>query len=173
MDPETDFRFSKAVPSGEDRERLVCADCGWIHYVNPRIIVGAICTWEDRFLLCQREIEPRRGFWTMPAGFLEEGESAPEGAAREAKEEANARIEIDALLAVYSIPPISQVQLVYRARLLDVDVSAGPESQAVRLVTWDEIPWDELAFPSVRWALNHFREVEGQVAFAPFNEPID
>lgn len=173
MDPENDFRFEKAVPSGEDRERLVCTDCGWIHYVNPRIIVGAVCTWEDRFLLCEREIEPRRGYWTLPAGFLEEGESAPTGAAREAMEEANARIEIDALLAVYSIPRISQIQLIYRARLLDAGISPGPESRAVRLVTWDEIPWDELAFPSARWALHHFREVEGRDVFAPFTEPAD
>src|SRR5690606_12096122 len=115
-DPTAGYPFRRTVPPGDDRERHVCADCGWIHYVNPRIVVGSVCTYEGRFLLCRRDIEPRRGYWTLPAGFLEEGESAEAGAAREALEEANARLAIDALLGVYSIPRISQVQLMYRAR---------------------------------------------------------
>src|SRR5690606_5064984 len=104
-------------------------------------------------------IEPRRGYWTIPAGFLEEGESAEAGAAREALEEANARLAIDALLGVYSIPRISQVQLMYRARLLDQDVEARDETAEVRFFSWDEIPWDDLAFPSVGWALRHWKDV--------------
>jgi ADP-ribose pyrophosphatase YjhB (NUDIX family) len=119
-----------------------------------------VVTWEERVLLCLREIEPRRGYWTIPAGYLELNETVMEGAAREAYEEARATIEIERLLAVYNIPRISQVQLFFRARLAAPDVAAGPESQEVGLFGWDEIPWDALAFPSVHWALNHFREGE-------------
>jgi len=171
MDPTTGFPFRRRVPDGDNRERHVCNDCGWVHYVNPRVVVGAVCTWEDRFLLCVRDIEPRRGFWTVPAGFLEEDESAEAGAVRETLEEANARITIDALLGVYSIPRISQIQLMYRATLDDADVSPGEESAEVRLFTWDELPWDDLAFPTVTWALRHFKEVEGRASFAPFTAP--
>ncbi len=167
-DPTDGYRFRRRVPEGDDRERHVCDDCGWIHYVNPRVVVGAVCTWEERFLLCRRDIEPRRGFWTIPAGFLEEGESTEAGARREAREEANARLEIDALLGVYSIPRISQVQIMYRARLADPDVEARDETSEVRFFAWDEIPWDDLAFPSVAWALRHWKEVEGRTGFPPF-----
>ena len=134
---------TKLVPEGDERERLVCTDCGFINYINPKIVVGAVVTWEDKFLLCKRAIEPRIGYWTLPAGFMEEGESTQDGAAREAWEEANARIEIGPLLGVYNIPRISQVQMIYRARLLSPDVSPGIESEDVGLFTWDEIPWDE------------------------------
>ena len=155
------------VPPGDDRERLVCNDCGFVNYVNPKIIVGSVATWGDKVLLCRRAIEPRSGFWTLPAGFMEERETTVEGAMREAREEANAEIEIDMLLGVYNIPRISQVQLIYRARLLSPDVSPGPESLDVGLFGWDEIPWPEVAFPSVNWALGHWREVEGKTDFAP------
>lgn len=158
---------SRQIPAGDDRERLVCEDCGFINYVNPKIVVGAVCVWEDRFLLCKRAIQPRLGYWTLPAGFMEEGESTIDGAKREAWEEARARIEIDALLGVYNIPRISQVQMIYRARLLTPEVAPGPESQAVELYRWDEIPWDEIAFPSVHWAFAHYRETLGQSDFAP------
>ena len=153
----------RAVPPGEDRERLMCPDCGYIAYQNPLIVVGAVATWEDgRILLCRRAIEPRKGFWTLPAGFMEERESTREGAAREAWEEARARIEIDHLLAIYDIPRISQVQMIFRARLLSPDVEPGPESLEVGLFAWDEIPWGELAFPTVVWALREHREVSPQ-----------
>jgi ADP-ribose pyrophosphatase YjhB (NUDIX family) len=145
------------VPAGEDRERHVCVACGAVHYQNPRVIVGAVATWEDRVLLCRRAIEPRRGFWTLPAGFLELGESTAEGARREAWEEARARIDVQDLLALYDLPHISQVHVFFRAPLLDPAVAAGPESLEVRLFAWDEVPWDDLAFPTVRWALDHFR----------------
>ncbi|MFN8642974.1 MAG: NUDIX hydrolase [Candidatus Binatia bacterium] len=163
--------FVRRVPSGDNRERLVCDSCGFVSYENPKVVVGSVCTWGDRILLCKRAIEPRRGFWTLPAGYLEAREATAVGAAREAYEEALARIEIDALLAVYSIPRISQVQVIYRARLLSPEVAAGPESEAVGLFTWDEIPWQELAFPSVRWALEHFREVREQREFAARANP--
>lgn len=146
-------------PEGDDRLRHVCPSCGAIHYTNPKIVVGSVCAFEDRLLLCRRAIAPRAGFWTIPAGFMELGESAEEGARREAWEEAFARIEIQDLLAVYSVRRINQVQLLYRARLLDPDVRPGPESLDVRLVPWTEIPWDELAFPTVRWILERARDV--------------
>jgi len=149
----------------------VCDTCGFVDYVNPRIVVGAVCTWEDRVLLCRRAIEPRLGFWTIPAGFLEEGETLEEGVVREAREEARAKLDLDGLLAVYSIAKVSQVHVMYRARLLSPDVSVGEETDEVRLVPWSEVPWDELAFPTVRWALQHFQVVKDRVSFAPFANP--
>jgi ADP-ribose pyrophosphatase YjhB (NUDIX family) len=147
---------------------LVCTECGFIYYENPKVVVGSVCEWSDRILLCRRSIEPRSGFWTIPAGFLELNETTEEGACREAWEEAHARIEIDALLAVYNIPDISQVQLMYRARLRSPDVEAADETSEVRLFAWDEIPWGELAFPSVKWALNHSHQVRGKSSFVAF-----
>ena len=152
-------------------ERHVCAVCGNIHYVNPKIVVGSVCSWDGRILLCRRAIEPRLGFWTIPAGYLEEHEAPTDGAMREAREEACADIKIDALLAVYSVLRISQVQLIYRATLAAPDFSPGVESLETKLVAWDEIPWDDLAFPSVHWALNHHRSVEGKAQFVPFANP--
>lgn len=169
--PIHDYAFDRNIPEGDDKERHVCRDCGWIHYENPKIIVGAVCTWQDKILLCRRAIEPRVGYWTMPAGYMEEGESAEQGAAREAYEEACAELEIDALLGVYSIPRISQVQLIYRARLINPNVRPGIESQEVKLVTEDEIPWDEISFPSVHWALTHYLESKHLAAFPPFTVP--
>jgi ADP-ribose pyrophosphatase YjhB (NUDIX family) len=150
------------VPAGDDRERFVCPACGTVHYVNPKIVVGSVCTLGERLLLCRRAIEPRRGFWTIPAGYLELGESAEAGALREAWEEARARIELEGLLAVYSVERIGQVQLLYKARLLDEGVAAGPESLEVRLLGWDEIPWEELAFPTVRWILELAHGLRGR-----------
>jgi ADP-ribose pyrophosphatase YjhB (NUDIX family) len=161
----------RIVPDGDNRERLVCPDCGFIAYQNPKIVVGAVVTHGDEFLLCRRAIEPRRGFWTLPAGFMEEGETPEDGARREAMEEANAAIELDGLLGVYTIVRKSQVQLIYRARLATPQFSAGPESEAVALFRWASIPWGELAFPSVRWALEHHREVAGQASFSPRTNP--
>ena len=167
--------FKRVVPEGDSLERLVCADCGFINYENPKIVVGSV-VHEDarpggRILLCRRAINPRKGFWTLPAGFMEQHETAAEGAMREAFEEATARIEIDALLAVYSIPRLSQVQLIYRAHLAAPHIAAGPESADVGLFAFDEIPWAELAFPSVHWALGHDREAMGRTGFAPFVNP--
>lgn len=163
--------FSWKIPPGDELKRQVCDDCGWVHYENPKIVVGAVCSWEDKILLCRRAIEPRSGFWTIPAGFLEENETPMHGAAREADEEATAKIEIDALLGIYTIPRISQVQMMYRARLLSPDVAPGIESLDVGLYGWDDIPWSELAFPTVSWALKHFREADGRTDFAPFTNP--
>lgn len=162
--------FSLKIPDNDDRKRRVCDDCGFIDYVNPKIVTGSVVTHGAKILLCKRAIEPRKGFWTLPAGFLEEGESVEAGAAREAMEEANALIEIDRLLAVYSVPRISQIQIMYRARLTS-DISPGPESEAVALVDWKDIPWRDLAFPTVVWALTHFAETRDQSGFAPFANP--
>lgn len=167
----TAIAFSRRVPEGDTFDRSVCDTCGFVDYVNPKIVVGSVVTHGDKFLLCRRAIEPRYGFWTLPAGFMEEGETSEQGAAREAMEEANAAIEIRDLLAVYNIPRISQVQLMYRATLPTLDFSAGSESLEVGLFAWDDIPWDELAFPSVHWALNQFRSVIDQDAVVPFSNP--
>ncbi|HEX6958850.1 MAG TPA: NUDIX hydrolase [Ferrovibrio sp.] len=171
MQNPKNFPFSKKIPEGDNRERLVCGDCGWIHYVNPKVVVGAVVGHGGRLLLCRRAIEPRRGFWTIPAGYLEEHETPEAGASREALEEACADIAIDQLLAVYSVPRISQVQLIYRATLARPDFAPGPESLEVRLYDWDEIPWEELAFPSVHWALRQYRQVAGRTAFPAFSNP--
>ena len=163
--------FKRVVPEGDNRERQVCVDCGFINYENPKIVVGSVVHDGERILLCRRAINPRKGFWTLPAGFMEQHETAMAGAMREAFEEAQARIEIEALLAVYSIPRLSQVQLIYRARLASPEIAAGPESIEVGLFRFAEVPWSELAFPSVRWALNHDREAGTGTAFAPFVNP--
>jgi len=164
-------RFERRVPEGDDRSRLVCRDCGFVAYENPKIVVGSVAAWDDRILLCRRAIEPRRGFWTLPAGYLELHETAAAGARREAWEEARARVEIDQLLAVYSIPRISQVQLIYRGRLASAEIAAGPETLELDLFAWDAIPWDLLAFPSVHWALRDYHAVRGEAVFAPRGNP--
>jgi len=164
-------QFAKQIPEGDDRERSVCQDCGFIDYENPKIVVGVVANWGERILLCKRAIEPRKGYWTLPAGYLELHEAAEAGARREAWEEARAKLEIEQLMAVYSIPRISQIQLIYRARLISPEVAAGPESAAVALYRWDEIPWEEIAFPSVNWALNDHKSLLGQLHFAPRSNP--
>jgi ADP-ribose pyrophosphatase YjhB (NUDIX family) len=146
------------IPEGDSMMRAVCPSCGHIQYQNPKIVVGCIPVFGDRIVMCKRAIEPRYGLWTLPAGFMEMNETAAEGAAREALEEANAKVEIEDIYTVYSIPHISQVYMMFRARLLDPNVSAGVESLEVKLVTEDEIPWDELAFAMVRRTLTHFLE---------------
>ena len=168
--------FIKTVPDGDTHERAVCEHCGFVNYQNPKIVVGSVATWQppgetELLLLCRRAINPRRGYWTLPAGFMELHETAEQAAMREALEEAEAQIEIDTLLAVYSIPRISMVQIMFRARLVDPSIGAGPESLEVRLFDWDEIPWDDIAFPSVHWALTQHREVADKAVFAPFTNP--
>ncbi len=144
------------VPPGDTLERHVCNVCHVIHYQNPRMVVGCIVEWDDRVLLCRRAIEPRHGLWTVPAGYLEKGETIEQGAERETLEEANARVEIGPLYAVYNIPHIGQVYLLFRARLLDASVHAGAETLEVGLYTETEIPWDQLAFATVRNTLQHY-----------------
>jgi ADP-ribose pyrophosphatase YjhB (NUDIX family) len=162
------IQFTRRVPAGDDIERAICDRCGFVDYENPRIVVGSVATWRDRVLLCRRAIEPRSGYWTLPAGYLERYESPQEGALREAWEEARAKLEIDQLLGTYAITRISQVQLIYRARLVNPDVAAGPESREVGLFSLDELPPpDQIAFPSVNWALEDFRAHRSESKFAP------
>ena len=170
-DSSLEISFDRRIPPGDNRERRVCRHCGFIEYDNPKIIVGAICTWGSGILLCRRAIEPRAGYWTMPAGFLEQGETTEEGACRETAEEACADIAIDALLGIYHVAHLSQVQLYFKARLKTPSIGVGVESREVGLFEWNEIPWGELAFDSVTWALERFDEVRDRDEFAPFVFP--
>ena len=149
-------RVELRLPEGDTLPRHVCTSCGTIHYENPKMVVGCIPEWENRILLCRRAIEPRRGLWTVPAGFMENAETTAEGAQRETLEEANARVEILGLYALFNIPHINQVYMLFRARLLDLDFSAGAESLETRLFEENEIPWEEIAFITVRRTLRHY-----------------
>lgn len=170
-----DISFDKKVPHDDSFERDVCNHCGLINYQNPRVIAGVVATLVqdgvEKILMCKRDIEPRKGFWTLPAGFMEKGETVAQGAAREAQEEACADVKPNALIGVYNVERIAQVQMFYRADLLSADIAPGPESQEVALMAWDDIPWKELAFPAVYYALQHWHETKEQAAFAPFSEP--
>lgn len=147
---------AQRVPPGDSLPRFVCDTCNTIHYQNPRMVVGCIPEWEDRILLCRRAIEPRYGLWTVPAGYMENGETTYQGAERETLEEANARIEIGPLYALYNIPHINQVYMLFRARLLDLEFTAGAETLEVRLFSEQEIPWDAIAFATVRNTLTRY-----------------
>jgi ADP-ribose pyrophosphatase YjhB (NUDIX family) len=144
------------IPEGDDRERAVCTRCEAIHYVNPRLIVGCVPEFEGRILLCLRSIEPRSGYWTLPAGFMENGETTEQGAARETWEEARARVEQLSLYRVYDVPYINQVYFFYRCQVVEGVHAAGPESRDTQLFAPQDIPWDELAFPSVFRALRAY-----------------
>ena len=166
--------FIRSIPEGDDRERLTCAECGFVAYENPKVVVGSVVAEGGSVLLCRRAIEPRLGFWTLPAGYMELGETVEEGARREAWEEARARIALEGVLAVYSIARIGQVQVIFRAGLAEPGFAAGPESREVRFFAWDEIPWEEIAFPSVHWALQAWRETAGAALGPPaMNPPED
>lgn len=144
------------IPPGDSLPRHVCNACGHIHYENPRLVVGCVAEWDNRILLCRRAIEPRHGFWTLPAGFMENGETTSQAAIRETHEEAGARILIDAPFAMISIAHINQVHLFYRGRMVDAHFAAGEESLEVRLCDPEEIPWDALAFHSVKLCLERY-----------------
>lgn len=144
------------VPEGDLRLRHVCLRCGEIHYLNPKLVVGCIAEWEEGVLLCRRAIEPAYGLWTLPAGFMENGEATGEAARRETAEEACARVAIGPLFALINIPHINQVHLFYRARLLDADFGAGEESLESALFDEARIPWNALAFRSVALCLETY-----------------
>jgi ADP-ribose pyrophosphatase YjhB (NUDIX family) len=168
-------RFVRRVPEGDDRERLMCADCGHVAYENPKIIVGSVVLAADGILMCRRAIEPRRGYWTLPAGYLEMGETLEEGAVREALEEAEAAIAIEGILGVFNVARIGQVQIIFRAHFADPDrpvFGPGPESLDVRLFRWDGIPWDQIAFPSVNWALEAWKATGSGSIGAPVGNPV-
>ncbi len=145
-------------PEDDNRLRHICVACDTIHYQNPKMVIGSIPEWEDKILLCRRAIEPRHGLWTLPGGFMENGETTTEAAIRETLEEANARIEIGDLYSMYSLPYIDQVHMLFRARLLNQDFSPGQESLEVKLFAEHEIPWDEIAFRQIKYSLKHFFE---------------
>lgn len=144
------------IPPGDHLPRHVCPACGAIHYRNPRLVVGALPLWEERVLLCRRAIEPRRGYWTLPAGFMENGESLDEAARRETHEEAGAAVDIGPIFTILSLPRIDQVHVFHRARLLAPAFAPGAESLEVALFSEAAIPWEEIAFPSVAVTLRHF-----------------
>ena len=149
-------RIELRIPDGDTLPRFVCGACGAIHYQNPKVVVGCLPEWEDQVLLCRRAIEPRHGLWTLPAGFLENGETIVAGALRETLEEANARVAIGELYTVISLPHISQIYMVFRARLVDLDFGPGPESLEVRLFREEEIPWEEMAFRTIGRTLRNY-----------------
>lgn len=144
------------IPDGDHLPRFVCTSCSIIHYQNPRVIAGCVPQWQGKILLCKRAIEPRLGFWTLPAGFMENGEALQDAAARESKEEALANVEIGSLLAIVNVLHADQVHIMFRARLLDTDFGVGAESLEVGLYEESEIPWPEIAFLSVEFALRRY-----------------
>jgi ADP-ribose pyrophosphatase YjhB (NUDIX family) len=148
----------RRIPPGDTRERDCCDQCSTIHYVNPRPVVGTIPVWGERILLCRRAIEPRYGKWTLPAGFMEIGESTSGGALRETQEEAGARIRMGPLFTMLDVPHVEQVHIFFRAELLDLDFAPGTESLEVQLFDEGEIPWDEIAFRTVSTTLQLFFE---------------
>jgi len=147
-----------AIPEDDNRHRFICKSCNEIHYQNPKIVAGCIPVWEDKVLLCKRAIDPRFGYWTLPAGFMELGETSVEAGMRETMEEANARVDVDDLFAVFSLPYVGQVYMMFRSRLLDLEFSPGIESQEVRLYKEEDIPWDELAFTTIHATLKFYFE---------------
>ncbi len=165
--------FIRRIPEGDTHERQVCTTCGFIAYENPKIVVGSVVVHDDRVLMCRRAIEPRHGYWTLPAGYLELYETTAEGACREALEEAGAVIELDGILAVFDVSRIGQVQIMYRARFVNdaPDIAAGVESLAVAMFAWDEIPWQDIAFPTVVWALEAWRQGRDQPLAVPAGNP--
>jgi ADP-ribose pyrophosphatase YjhB (NUDIX family) len=169
--------FVRRIPEGDNRERMMCADCGHISYENPKVVVGSVIVSGDAVLMCRRAIEPRRSFWTLPAGYLEFGETLEEGAAREAWEEAEAEIVLDGILGVFTISRIGQVQVIFRARFASAGTprfAAGAESLEVALFPWQRIPHDEIAFPSVTWALQAWQRAgKGPLGTPAGNPPTD
>ncbi|MDB5797141.1 MAG: ADP-ribose pyrophosphatase [Paucimonas sp.] len=180
---------SLQTPPDDTRERYVCSNCGTIHYQNPKMVVGSIPLWEQdgqtQVLLCRRAIEPRLGYWTLPAGFMENEETTSQAASRETEEEAGARIEIRQLYSMLNVPHVHQVHMFYLATLLDLDFHAGVESLEVKLFREEEIPWDDIAFPTIAHTLKFlFEDLEklrtGRGGFSlhtkdifrPFREPV-
>lgn len=163
---------TEKIPLGDHQIRRVCVQCGNIHYENPKVICGALALWEDKVLLCRRAIEPRYGLWTLPAGYMELFETMEQGAARETREEAEAEIHIEQLYCMYNIPRIGQVYVLFKANLIDGTFGAGEESIECRLFDEHEIPWTELAFPSVERTLRHYFEDRKNNSFITHLETI-
>ncbi|KXJ44610.1 MAG: ADP-ribose pyrophosphatase [Cycloclasticus sp. Phe_18] len=156
--PQCGNKTESKTPAGDNQVRDVCDSCDLVHYQNPRIIAGCIPVWGDKVLLCKRAINPRKGFWTLPAGFMELGETTEQAAIRETLEEAEASVQVQELYAVFNLPHIDQVYVMYRSALLKPEFSSGVESIEVRLFAEHEIPWDELAFETMRMSLEFYFE---------------
>jgi len=150
--------ISLKIPPKDTLERYVCDQCGTVFYQNPRLVVGTLPRWKEGVLLCKRSIEPRLGFWTLPSGYLENGETAEEGAIRETEEEAGARVSVVRLYSVYSLPHVNQVYLIFLSDLIDLDFEPGEESLEVRLFRREEVPWDEIAFRAITFSLQRYFE---------------
>ena len=166
----------RRIPPGDNLPRAVCTACGSVHYENPRIVVGCVPEWEQRILLCRRAIAPRRGYWTTPAGFMENGETLQSAAARESQEEALARVEIGSLLTITHVLHARQVHMMFRARMLDGHFGVGAETLEAGLYHEAEIPWDEIAFPSISFALHCYfedrRAAREQLHFSDIDRPL-
>ena len=160
--------LKKVIPPGDNRLRKVCGSCGVIHYHNPKVITGCLPIWEDKVLLCRRAIEPRKGYWNVPAGFMEIGESAEEGAAREVWEEAEAKVNICSLHTVFTFTRFAHVYIQYLGELVGGKYGIGEESTEVKLFTEEEIPWEEIAFESSVFALQKYFEDRKWGAYAKF-----
>jgi ADP-ribose pyrophosphatase YjhB (NUDIX family) len=165
------------VPPGDSVPRDVCDACGSVHYQNPKLVVGCVPVWEygkreGRILLCRRAIEPRYGYWTLPAGFMENGETAAQGAIRETLEEAGARVELNAAFSMISVPYVNQVHLFYRARLLDLEFKPGDESLEVALFEESRMPWKDIAFRTVGLTLRHWFADRGRNSFGFHTEDL-
>ncbi|MCB1857294.1 MAG: NUDIX hydrolase [Gammaproteobacteria bacterium] len=162
-----------SIPPGDNRPRHVCTHCNLVHYQNPRIVTGLIPEWQDKVLLCRRAIEPRRGLWTLPAGFMENGESAHEGAAREALEEAHARVRVGALYTLFNLPYINQVYMIFRGKLLDLHYQPGDESLEVELFEQQQVPWGQLAFRVVQETLSLYFQDRERGCYTPRSGTIE
>ena len=156
---------TQRIPSGDNLPRYVCDQCNIVHYQNPNIVAGCIPVLGDQILLCKRAIEPRYGYWTLPAGFMENAETLEQAAMRESFEEANANVKLQSLYTVFSLPHVNQVYVMYLAKLLDENFSAGIESLEVKLFAEKDIPWDNLAFRTIHYTLKYFFEDRRQGQF--------
>jgi ADP-ribose pyrophosphatase YjhB (NUDIX family) len=165
-------RTEYRVPPDDNRERATCTACGEIHYENPLNVVGTVPVWGEQVLLCRRNIEPRHGMWTLPAGFMELGETTAEGALRETVEEAGAHVRMGDLFTVLNVVRVGQVHLFYRAQMLDTSLAPGPETIEARLFREDEVPWDQLAFRTVRQTLELFFEDRRRGTFGVHTQDI-
>ena len=161
-----------AIPEDDNRHRYICQACDLVHYQNPKLVAGCVPVWEDQILLCKRAIEPRLGYWTLPAGFMELGETTLEAGIRETLEEANARVEVEDLYAIFNLPHVDQIYMMFRSRLLDLDFSPGAESLEVKLYKEDDIPWDELAFTTVRETLSLYFKDRREGRFRQHNGDV-
>lgn len=166
-------KVTKQIPEGDNRLRDVCEHCDTIHYENPRVVAGSLPVSGDRVLLCKRAIEPRYGYWTLPAGFMENDETLSEAAARETQEEALAEVTDLELYTVISVPGVNQVHVLMRGELVDDKFAAGVESLEVKLFREDEIPWDNIAFRAVKMTLERYFEDRKTGKFPVYNLDIE